>query len=117
MLPMPDPISATTTIASVCPYCGVGCGILLETDGEKILKVSGDKHHPANVGRLCTKGLTSAQALRESGRMESAFLRSERGRDPVQIGMNEAISASAKRLRAIIDEHGPDAVALYVSGQ
>jgi len=56
-------------------------------------------------------------ALRDSGRMESAFLRNERGRDPVQIAMDEAITASARRLRQIIDEHGPDAVALYVSGQ
>ena len=91
--------------------------MLLETDGKKILKVSGDKQHPTNLGRLCTKGSTSAMALRDSGRMESAFLRNERGRDPVQIGMDEAISASAKRLRQIIDQHGPDAVALYVSGQ
>ena len=110
-------VASTRTVASVCPYCGVGCGILLETDGKKILKVSGDKNHPTNFGRLCTKGSTSAMALRDSGRMESAFLRNERGRDPVQIGMDEAISASAKRLRHIIDQHGPDAVALYVSGQ
>src|SRR5690606_10292340 len=110
-------VTPTKTLTSVCPYCGVGCGLLLETDGEKILKVSGDKNHPANFGRLCTKGSTSALALRDSGRMESAFLRSERGRDPAQIAMDEAITASAKRLRGIIDEHGPDAVALYVSGQ
>jgi sulfite reductase (NADPH) flavoprotein alpha-component len=110
-------VAPTQTIASVCPYCGVGCGLLLETDGNKILKVSGDKNHPTNYGRLCTKGSTSALALRDSGRMESAFLRSERGRDPVQIAMDNAITASAKRLRGIIDEHGPDAVALYVSGQ
>lgn len=110
-------VASTRTVASVCPYCGVGCGMLLETDGKKILKVSGDKNHPTNFGRLCTKGSTSAMALRDSGRMESAFLRNERGRDPVQIGMDEAITASAKRLRQIIDQHGPDAVALYVSGQ
>ena len=47
--------------------------MLLETDGKKILKVSGDKQHPTNLGRLCTKGSTSAMALRDSGRMESAF--------------------------------------------
>src|SRR5690606_5312927 len=110
-------VTPTKTLTSVCPYCGVGCGLLLETDGKNILKVSGDKSHPANFGRLCTKGSTSALALRDSGRMESAFLRSERGRDPAQIAMSDAITASAKRLRGIIDEHGPDAVAFYVSGQ
>jgi sulfite reductase (NADPH) flavoprotein alpha-component len=112
---MPDlPVK---TIASVCPYCGVGCGLLLESDGQKILKVSGNKTHPTNAGRLCTKGATSALALRDSGRMESAFLRSERGREPVRIPMADAITASAQRLRKIIDLQGPDAVALYVSGQ
>lgn len=105
------------TTRSVCPYCGVGCGLLLESDGKKILRVSGDKNHPTNFGRLCTKGSTSAMVLRDSGRMESAFLRDQRGRDPVQIGVDQAISASAKRLREIISRHGPDAVALYVSGQ
>lgn len=110
-------VTPTKTLTSVCPYCGVGCGLLLETDGKNILKVSGNKNHPANFGRLCTKGSTSALALRDSGRMESAFLRSERGRDPAQIAMNDAITASAKRLRSIVDQHGPDAVALYVSGQ
>lgn len=105
------------TVSSVCPYCGVGCGILLETDGNTVSKVTGDKSHPTNYGRLCTKGSSSAQVLRDSGRMENAFLRNERGRDPVQISVNEAITSTARRLRHIIDQHGADAVALYVSGQ
>lgn len=105
------------SVRSVCPYCGVGCGMVLETDGKKITKVSGDKNHPANFGRLCTKGQTSAQALTNSGRMESAFVRSERNRDPVKTSMAQAISTTAKRLREILDTHGPDAISFYVSGQ
>lgn len=107
----------TKTVSSVCPYCGVGCGMLLETDGKKILKVSGDKNHPTNFGRLCTKGQTSAQALRESGRMEAAFVRPERTAQSVQTPMDEAIKTTAKRLKAILDEHGPNALSFYVSGQ
>jgi sulfite reductase (NADPH) flavoprotein alpha-component len=107
----------TKTVSSVCPYCGVGCGMLLETDGQKILKVSGDKNHPTNFGRLCTKGQTSAQALRESGRMEAAFVRPDRTAQSVQTPMGDAIKTTAKRLRAILDEHGPDALSFYVSGQ
>lgn len=109
--------SPTKTVSSVCPYCGVGCGMLLETDGKKILKVSGDKNHPTNFGRLCTKGQTSAQALRESGRMEAAFVRPDRSSQSVQTPIDEAIKTTAKRLRAILDEHGPDALSFYVSGQ
>ena len=113
-----SPITALTkTVASVCPYCGVGCGMLLETDGTKILKVSGDKSHPSNFGRLCTKGQTSAQALRNSGRMEAAFVRPDRASQSVQTAMDVAITTTAKRLKAILDEHGADALSLYVSGQ
>src|SRR4051812_41275235 len=87
--------SNTKTVASVCPYCGVGCGMLLETDGEKITKVIGDKNHPTNFGRLCTKGSTSAMALTNSGRMESAFVRNDRTHDPIKTPIDLAITATA----------------------
>ncbi len=105
------------SVRSVCPYCGVGCGMVLETDGTKVIKVTGDKRHPSNFGRLCTKGQTSAQALTNSGRMESAFVRGERRRDPVKTPMAQAISTTAQRLRDILDQHGPEAISFYVSGQ
>jgi sulfite reductase (NADPH) flavoprotein alpha-component len=109
--------SKTKSVKSVCPYCGVGCGMVLETDGKKVLKVSGDKQHPANFGRLCTKGQTSAQALTNSGRMESAFVRNDRSYQPVKTSINQAISYTAKRLREILNQHGPDSLSFYVSGQ
>ncbi|WP_226505283.1 sulfite reductase subunit alpha [Pseudomonas sp. MWU16-30317] len=107
----------STHVRSVCPYCGVGCGIVMSVADNRVIKVSGDKLHPANFGRLCTKGSTCAQALTAPGRMNTAFMRHERQREPVQVAIDEAISSTARRLRAIIDEHGPDALALYVSGQ
>lgn len=110
-------VNPTKTVSSVCPYCGVGCGMLLETDGKKVIKVTGDKNHPTNFGRLCTKGQTSAMALRDSGRMEAAFVRSERSGQSVQTSMDEAIRTTAKRLKAILDQYGPDALSFYVSGQ
>jgi NADPH-dependent sulfite reductase flavoprotein alpha-component len=108
---------SNTSVRSVCPYCGVGCGIVMSVADNRVIKVSGDKQHPANAGRLCTKGSTCAQAISAPGRMEAAFVRHDRQHEPVQIGIDEAISSTAGRLRAIIDEHGPDALALYVSGQ
>ncbi|NBA98453.1 sulfite reductase subunit alpha [Pseudomonas sp. R5(2019)] len=107
----------STTVRSVCPYCGVGCGIVMSVKDNKVIKVSGDARHPANFGRLCTKGATCNQAITESGRMEHAFMRNERQRDPVRLGIDEAISATAKKLRALLDAHGPDALSFYVSGQ
>ena len=104
-------------VKSVCPYCGVGCGIVLQAEDGRVTKLSGDKDHPANFGRLCTKGASSAQALTQSGRMESAYIRQDRQSEQVPVSMDQAITEAADRLRGIIDAHGPDAVALYVSGQ
>jgi len=108
---------ANKTVRSVCPYCGVGCGIVMQVENNRVIKVSGDKSHPTNAGRLCTKGNTCGQAIADSGRMEHAFLRQERQRDPVRVAMDHAISETARRLRAILDTHGPDALSFYVSGQ
>ncbi|KAE9657837.1 reductase [Pseudomonas sp. PB105] len=108
---------ANQSVRSVCPYCGVGCGIVMQVENNKVVKVIGDKAHPTNFGRLCTKGTTCGQAIAESGRMENAYLREERDHDPVRIAMDTAISETASRLRHILDRDGPDALAFYVSGQ
>ncbi|MEU7142560.1 bifunctional nitrate reductase/sulfite reductase flavoprotein subunit alpha [Nocardia sp. NPDC046473] len=107
---------------TACSYCGVGCGITVQTragaDGAPVIaKVSGDKLHPANAGRLCTKGATHLELMRTPGRMETAYRRPERGREPVPVPVDDAVREAADRLRAILDEHGPDAIAVYVSGQ
>ncbi|MDG6103522.1 bifunctional nitrate reductase/sulfite reductase flavoprotein subunit alpha [Dactylosporangium aurantiacum] len=111
-----------TQVRTVCSYCGVGCGIVLDIgrgpDGQpRVLKASGDKEHPANRGRLCTKGATSADMLAAPGRLGTAKVRRDRGAAPQDADLDATITETARRLRAIVDEHGPDAVALYVSGQ
>ncbi|MFJ3668794.1 molybdopterin-dependent oxidoreductase [Streptomyces sp. NPDC090106] len=116
------PTTPLSQVRSVCSYCGVGCGIVLDVatgpDGRRtVLKATGDKAHPANAGRLCTKGATTADMLAAPGRLTTALVRDDRGAEPVPAPVAAAISGTARRLRAIVDEHGPDAVALYVSGQ
>ena len=108
---------ANQTVRSVCPFCGVGCGIVMQVENNRVVKVTGDKTHPTNFGRLCTKGTTCGQSIAESGRMENAYLRPERNRDPSRIAMDHAISETARRLREILDAHGPEALSFYVSGQ
>ncbi len=108
---------ASQNVRSVCPYCGVGCGIIMQVEHNKVVKVIGDKAHPTNLGRLCTKGTTCGQAIAESGRMESAYVRQARDHDPVRVTMDGAISETAARLRQILDTHGPQALCFYVSGQ
>jgi NADPH-dependent sulfite reductase flavoprotein alpha-component len=88
------------------------------SDGRRtVLKAAGDKEHPANFGRLCTKGATTADMLAAPGRLTTALIRTDRGDGPQPAPVAAAVAETARRLRAIIDEHGPDAVALYVSGQ
>lgn len=91
--------------------------MLLQVENDRVIKIIGDKDHPTNRGRLCTKGSSAHVALRESGRLEQAFVREARDRDPVPTAMDKAITETAKRLKKILDEHGPDALSFYVSGQ
>lgn len=83
-----------------------------------IARVSGDKLHPTNLGRLCTKGATHAEMMAATeGRLTTALVRPSRDADPVALDVDDALAHAGARLRTIVDEHGPDAVALYVSGQ
>ncbi|MDI9937548.1 bifunctional nitrate reductase/sulfite reductase flavoprotein subunit alpha [Rhodococcus sp. IEGM 1351] len=115
--------AGTSTVKTACSYCGVGCGMVLEvgtdpgTGARRVLKASGDKDHPTNFGRLCTKGATSAEMLVAGGRMETGYVRDERGEAPTSIDVGAAISETARRLKEQLDEHGPDALSFYVSGQ
>ncbi|MET8430861.1 molybdopterin-dependent oxidoreductase [Nocardia sp. NPDC004860] len=119
---MPEQPTPPTSARTACSYCGVGCGITVETKpGARglpvIARVKGDKDHPVNAGRLCTKGNTHAELMAAPGRMETAYRRPERGQPPVPMPVDEAIHEAAQRLRVILDTDGPDAIALYVSGQ
>ncbi|NDV89399.1 molybdopterin-dependent oxidoreductase [Aurantimonas aggregata] len=96
---------------TTCPYCGVGCGVLarVAADGEVIVR--GDPEHPANFGRLCSKGA----ALGETTGLEGRLLVPEIGGR--EKSWDEALDLVARRFRETIDRHGPDSVAFYVSGQ
>jgi sulfite reductase (NADPH) flavoprotein alpha-component len=105
------------TVPTVCGYCGVGCGMELHVADGVVTKATGRADHPANRGRLCTKGNTTADMLRAGGRLTTALVRPERSAEAVPTGVDAAVEEVAARLSAIRDEHGPDAIALYVSGQ
>ncbi len=106
---------------STCPYCGVGCGVLIQTEGTRITGVRGDPEHPANFGKLCTKGstlhLTATEALAAQTRLLQPMHRGQRRAAPEAIGWDAALDMAAQRFARIITRHGPDAVGFYVSGQ
>ncbi|MBX3611049.1 MAG: molybdopterin-dependent oxidoreductase [Hydrogenophaga sp.] len=106
---------------STCPYCGVGCGVIIESDGARITGVRGDPDHPANFGRLCSKGatlhLTASPAITAQARLLYPMQRASRGAPAQRVGWDDALDTAARRFNAVIDTHGPDAVGFYVSGQ
>lgn len=110
-----------TETRSTCPYCGVGCGVIIEADGRQITGVRGDPAHPANFGRLCSKGstlhLTAAQPVTLQTRLLHPMQRARRGEAPQRVGWDAALDQAAERFHHIVAAHGPDAVGFYISGQ
>ncbi|OLP56055.1 nitrate reductase [Rhizobium rhizosphaerae] len=96
---------------TTCPYCGTGCGVIARREGDGQVSVKGDPDHPANFGRLCSKG----SALGETVDLEGRLLHPEIGGR--QASWEAALDLVAERFGAAVAEHGPDAVAFYVSGQ
>ena len=98
-------------VQTTCPYCGVGCGLRVGRDAQGQVSVRGDPEHPANFGRLCSKGAALAETLDLEGRLLQPEIAG------VAAGWDQALDTVARRFQTIIAEHGPDAVAFYVSGQ
>jgi assimilatory nitrate reductase catalytic subunit len=95
-----------TEVRTTCPYCGVGCGVIVENGS-----VRGDPDHPANFGRLCSKGAALAETLDDTGRLTAPRIDGRAAR------WDEALDLVAARFSATIAEFGPDSVAFYGSGQ
>lgn len=95
-----------TSVCTTCPYCGVGCGVISSTTD-----ICGDTAHPANAGRLCSKGSALGETIGLEGRLLSPRIN---GQDT---GWDDALDLVADKFRSAVEEHGPDSVAFYVSGQ
>ena len=106
-----------TETKSICCYCGVGCGVIVESDGGRVTGVRGDPDHPANHGRLCTKGANLHLTTGHETRALFPELRHGRGEPRHRASWDEALDHVADRFAAIIREHGPDSVGFYISGQ
>ena len=113
----PPLAAGATTTRSTCPYCGVGCGVLIRHDGQQVLDVSGDPDHPANQGRLCSKGATLHLSARPEQRLLQPQLRASRSAARQPVSWSTALSTAAERFADVIRTHGPDAVGFYISGQ
>ena len=106
---------------STCPYCGVGCGVIIESHGGQITGVRGDPKHPANFGRLCSKGsslhLTASTMMAEQTRLLQPMRRLVRGGSLQPMAWDNAMQLASQTLASIVRAHGADALGFYVSGQ
>lgn len=100
-----------TETRTTCPYCGVGCGVIAKVEDDGHVSVRGDPDHPANFGRLCSKGSALAETLDLDGRLLAPQISGE------TVDWDRALDLVAQRFSETIAEHGPDSVAFYVSGQ
>ena len=98
-------------VRTTCAYCGVGCGIRAKVTGARSVTIKGDMEHPANFGRLCSKGTHLGETVGLEGRLLHPMIYDRRA------GWDEALDLAARKMRDCIAEHGPDSVAFYVSGQ
>ncbi len=98
-------------VRTTCPYCGTGCGLRASVGDGRSLAVTGDEAHPANFGRICSKGAALGSTVGLEGRLLEPMVG---GR---AVSWDEATGLVARRFREVVVRHGPDAVAFYVSGQ
>ncbi len=102
---------------STCCYCGVGCGVIIHSDNDKIIDVKGDPQHPANFGRLCTKGSTLHLSAKLDNRLLYPELRTSREQPRARVSWDESLDFVVEKFATLIETHGPDSVAFYISGQ
>ncbi|MDP9433682.1 MAG: molybdopterin-dependent oxidoreductase, partial [Actinomycetota bacterium] len=102
---------------TLCPYCGTGCGLAVSVKDGRVARVAGDRRYPVNRGRTCRKPTELASAVHAADRATVPLLRSSRDLPFAEASWDDALGTVAGRLRRIVAESGPDAVAFYVSGQ
>lgn len=103
--------AAALSVRTTCPYCGVGCGVVATPDGIGGAAIAGDASHPANFGRLCSKGSALGETLASETRLLHPLV------DGARATWNAALDRIADGFSSTIEKHGPDAVAFYLSGQ
>ncbi|MEN9707645.1 MAG: hypothetical protein RIQ68_53 [Pseudomonadota bacterium] len=113
---MNAPLSQKLSVQTTCPYCGVGCGVLATPDGQGGAGIAGDPAHPANFGRLCSKGSALGETLGLETRLLHPMVLNSRG-TYARVSWDDALNEVVNGWRKTMDEHGPYATAFYLSGQ
>jgi anaerobic selenocysteine-containing dehydrogenase len=104
-------------VKTVCPYCGVGCGLVAKVRGGRVVEVRGDKEHPSSRGGICNKGAQLDAIIDTQNRVKTTHWRDSRTQTFEPTSLDAALPRLAERIKKIVNQHGPDAVAFYISGQ
>ncbi len=113
---MNAPAHHPPAVRTTCPYCGVGCGVLAKPDGRGGAVIAGDPDHPANFGRLCSKGSALGETLRLETRLLHPMRRQGDG-SLARISWDDALDKVADGFARTVARHGPESIAFYLSGQ
>ncbi|HEX2511859.1 MAG TPA: molybdopterin-dependent oxidoreductase, partial [Xanthobacteraceae bacterium] len=113
---MNAPAQHPPAVRTTCPYCGVGCGVLAKPDGHGGAAIVGDPEHPANFGRLCSKGSALGETLGLGSRLLHPMVRGTDGTFS-RSSWDTALDRVAKGFAKAIAKHGHDSIAFYLSGQ
>src|SRR6266487_4159022 len=105
------------TVKTICPYCGVGCGLTVKVRAGTITEVRGDKSHPSSLGGICPKGAQIGEIIATGNRLTRAQMRSDRSMPFSPVSLDRALAHVALCFREVIHQHGRDAVGFYLSGQ
>ncbi len=95
----PDKLKGTKISTTICPYCGVGCGLIVSTRGGKVVNVEGDPDHPINRGSLCSKGAALYQIAVNERRLTKVRYRKPYATQWEEISWNQAIGMIARRIK------------------
>lgn len=112
-----SPPTSTAETRTICPYCGVGCGLKARTERGRLIEIEGDPDYPVNRGRTCRKPHELPAAVHAADRARTPLFRERRDERFRPRGWGKVIAEVATRLRRTVAEHGPDSVAFYLSGQ
>ena len=107
-------LASPREVRTTCPYCGVGCGVVITTTPDGPV-MRGDETHPSNYGRLCSKGSALLETISLEGRLLFPMRKTAGGYQ--RISWDNALDELARNWARIARDHGPDATAFYLSGQ
>src|SRR6267378_4688363 len=106
-----------SNLKTICPYCGVGCGLAVKVRDFRVVEVKGDKSHPSTLGGICPKGAQIDEIIAAPTRLTAAQVRVNRAEEFTRTTLDDALAHVATEFRSVIRAYGPDAVGFYISGQ